>query len=105
LQHAFDGPDDPIALHVYEGRDGAFALYDDDGLTNAYESGSWMRVPITWREDERTLTLGERVGDYAGVPKERTFEVVFTRPGRAVPYGAGHGPLVRYEGRQIVVRP
>jgi alpha-D-xyloside xylohydrolase len=105
LQHAFDGPDDPVALYVYEGRDGAFALYDDDGLTNAYESGSWTRVPITWREDDRTLTLGARVGVYAGVPKERTFEVVFTGPGRAVPSGAGHGPLVRYEGREIVVRP
>jgi alpha-D-xyloside xylohydrolase len=104
-QHAFDGPDDPLTLTVYEGRDGAFALYDDDGLTNAYETGAWTRVPITWRDADRTLTLGPRAGGFAGAPGERTFEVVFVGPGRAVPYGAGHGALVRYEGREIVVRP
>jgi len=104
-QHAFDGPDDPVTLQVYEGRDGAFALYDDDGLTNAYESGAWMRIPVTWRDADRTLTLGAAAGGFAGAPKERTFEVVFIGPGRAVPYGAGHGALVRYEGRPVVVRP
>jgi alpha-D-xyloside xylohydrolase len=104
-QHVFDGPDDPVTLRVYEGRDGAFALYDDDGLTNACESGAWTRIPITWRETDRALTVGARVGGFAGAPRERTFEVVFIGPGRAAAYGAGHGTLVRYEGREVVVRP
>ena len=58
---------------------------------------------MTWREADRTLTLGARTGRFAGAPKERTFEVVLVRPGAAAPYGAGHGPRVRYDGREVVL--
>ena len=104
-QHAFDGPDDPVALFVYEGRDGAFALYEDDGLTSAYESGAWARIPIAWREADRTLTLGPRTGRFPGSPAERTFAITFVGPGRGVGYGGGPGRMVRYDGRPVAVRP
>jgi alpha-D-xyloside xylohydrolase len=102
-QHAFDGPDDPLTLYVYAGRDGAFSLYEDDGLTNAYETGAWSRIPITWRDADRTLTLGARADRFAGAPKERTFEAVLVRPGAPAVMGAGHGVRVGYEGREIVL--
>jgi len=102
-QHAFDGPDDPTTLYVYAGRDGAFALYGDDGLSNAYESGAWTRIPLTWSDAAGTLTIGTLAGGYAGAPKERAFEVVLVRPGAATAIGAGPGRHVRYEGREIVL--
>jgi alpha-D-xyloside xylohydrolase len=105
-QHVFDGPEDPVTLFVYEGRDGAFSLYEDDGLTNAYENGAYARIPVTWSEKARTLAIGARTAGFAGAPKERSFEVVFVAPGRAVGYGAPTSPrVVRYEGRPITVRP
>jgi len=102
-QHAFDGPDDPTTLYVYAGRDGAFALYGDDGLSNAYESGAWTRIPLTWSDAAGTLTIGTLAGGYEGAPKERAFEVVLVRPGAATAIGAGPGRHVRYEGREIVL--
>ncbi len=104
-QHVFDGPDDPTTLFVYEGRDGAFALYEDDGLTNAYETGGYARIPITWREADKTLSLGTRTGGLVPTPKSRAFEVVFVSPDRPVGYGAGKGQVVRYEGQAVTVRP
>jgi alpha-D-xyloside xylohydrolase len=103
-QHAFDGPDDPVTLFVYTGRDGAFALYEDDGLTNAYETGACARIPLTWREADRTLTLGPRAGGFPDAPKERTFEVVLVAPGRPVGYGGGQPRVVRYDGRPVALR-
>ena len=102
-QHAFDGPDDPVTLFVYEGRDGAFALYEDDGLTNAYETGARALVPITWREADRTLTLGARTGVFPDAPKQRTFEVVLVGPGRPAGYGGGQPRVVRYDGRSVAL--
>ena len=37
LQYTGEKPADPITLYVYAGADGAFTLYEDDGLTYGYE--------------------------------------------------------------------
>ena len=99
-QHAFDGPDDPVTLFVYQGRDGAFSLYEDDGLTNAYETGAFAAIPLRWDESRRTLTIGARAGEFAGMLKARTFEVVFASAGRPAgddrPVPADR--VVRYDG-------
>jgi alpha-D-xyloside xylohydrolase len=105
-QHAFDGPEDPVTLFVYEGRDGTFSLYEDDGLTNAYEKGGYSRIPLAWNDGKRALSIGARTGAFADAPTERTFEVVFVGPGRSVGYGAPtSGRMVRYDGRAVTVRP
>ena len=62
----------------------AFSLYEDDGLTNAYETGGYARIPITWRDADKTLSLGARIGSLVPTPKGRTFEVVFVSPDRPV---------------------
>ena len=100
-----DGPDDPVTLFVYPGRDGAFALYEDDGLTNAYETGGYARIPITWRDADKTLSIGARTGGFAPTLKGRSFEVVFVSPDRPAGYGSGKGQVVRYEGEAVTVRP
>jgi len=104
-QHAFDGPDDPVTLFVYQGRDGAFALYEDDGLTNAYETGGHARIPVTWRDSDKVLSIGARIGGFVPTPRSRTFEVVFVSPSRPAGYGSGKGQVVRYEGKTVIVRP
>jgi len=41
---------------VYTGADGAFTLYEDDGLTYGYEKGASARIPIRWNDATGTLT-------------------------------------------------
>ncbi len=47
----------PTTLKVFPGADGAFTLYDDDGISQQYLDGvgSWIRM--TWDDNARTLTL------------------------------------------------
>jgi alpha-D-xyloside xylohydrolase len=104
-QHAFDDPDGQITLFVYQGRDGAFSLYEDDGLTNAYETGAYARIPMTWHEADKSLSLGAWTGGLVPMPASRTFEVVFVSPDRPVGYGAGKGQVVRYEGTALTIKP
>lgn len=76
LQYTGEKPADPILLYVYAGADGAFTLYEDDGLTYGYERGEFARIPIRWNEAARTLTIGAREGEFPGMLAQRTFEVV-----------------------------
>ena len=99
-------PADPITLWVYRGADGAFTLYEDDGLTYGYERGAFARIPLHWHDATGTLTLGRREGSYPGMLSARTFQVVLV--GKAKPVGFSFAPAadhsVRYTGEAISVR-
>ena len=69
LQYTDEKPADPIMLWVYAGADGAFTLYEDDGLTYGYEKGAFARIPLRWNDATRTLTIGKREGTFPGMPK------------------------------------
>ena len=63
LQYTDEKPADPITLYVYAGSDGAFTLYEDDGVSNGYEKGAFATIPLRWQDATRTLTIGKRAGD------------------------------------------
>ena len=86
LQYTDEKPADPITLFVYAGRDGAFELYEDDGLSHGYEKGAFAIIPIRWADGGRTLTIGKRQGSFPGMLGRRTFQVVLVAPKRAVPF-------------------
>ncbi len=44
-----------VRLTVYPGADGRFQLYDDDGLSFAYEKGAFGSVDLRWDNATRTL--------------------------------------------------
>jgi len=80
LQWTGEKPADPVRLVVYTGCDGRFTLHEDDGETNAHETGAFSTIPLSWSEADGALTIGERSGTFAGMLAGRTFEVVFVSP-------------------------
>jgi alpha-D-xyloside xylohydrolase len=106
IEYANQNPDGPIELRVYRGADGNFKLYNDEGDSYRYEKGAHSVIPIHWNDEAETLTLGARVGAYAGMPEKRTFHVVWV--------GAQHGigenvsakddATVDYEGKSVMVK-
>ena len=71
-----DRPDAPIELHIYPGGDGRFLLYEDEGDGYRYEQGAFATIDIEWDNAARRLTLGQRRGQYSGMPEQREFRVV-----------------------------
>ena len=106
LQYTAEKAADPITLYVYAGADGAFTLYEDEGLNYNYEKGAFTRIPIQWHDSTRTLTIGKREGSFPGVLSERTFEIVLVSKGK--PAGFSFTPKadrsVRYGGDVVKVR-
>ena len=77
LQYTDEKPSDPIELRVYRGANAMFELYEDDGKTFDYEKGQSSRIRITWDESSQALTIGPRQGVFAGMLKNRTFNIVW----------------------------
>ena len=84
LQYTGEKAADPIALYVYAGADGAFTLYEDQGLTNDYQSGAFSEIPLRWTESTRTLSIGARQGTFTGMLASRTFQIILVSPTKAV---------------------
>ncbi|HEX6276705.1 MAG TPA: glycoside hydrolase family 31 protein [Polyangiaceae bacterium] len=83
LAYTGEKPTDPVVLMVYGGANGRFELYEDDGATYGYEKGAFSRIPLSWDDAARRLTIGPREGSYPGMLTERTFHVVLVTRGKA----------------------
>lgn len=104
VPHAAAGADAPLEIRVYRGADGAFTLYDDEGDGQGYRQGRRATIDLRWDEARKTLTIGARKGSYPGMPRERTFNIVWV--GDQSGLGLAVTPpakTVRYTGQETVV--
>jgi alpha-D-xyloside xylohydrolase len=60
---------------VYPGADGAFTLYDDDGVSFAYWNGDWTGIRMEWMDAARRLTLRLAEGSRLRPPGRVVLEV------------------------------
>jgi len=105
IQYTAEKAPDPITLYVYTGSDGAFTLYEDDGVTYGYERGEFSRIALRWDDAARALTIGRRAGEFPGMLKERTFKVVLVTPDRPEGFSLVQQPgrTVRYGGESTTI--
>ncbi|ETT52947.1 glycoside hydrolase [Paenibacillus sp. FSL R7-269] len=96
VQYTDEQPEAVTRLKVYGGKDAAFTLYEDEGDNYNYETGSYAMIELSWCEADRSLTIGKRAGEYAGMQAVRQFAVEL----------AGHAGscVVTYEGEAVTVR-
>lgn len=103
-QYVDEKPDAPLTLNVHTGADGHYSLYEDDGVSNAYRTGRYTRIPFAYDDKRGELAIGPRAGSYAGMVRSRRFHVRFIKPGdRAIDFDA-QGIAVAYTGERIVVK-
>ena len=81
-----------LELRVYPGADASFTLYEDEGDGYNYEKGICSTIPMQWKETSRTLTIGERKGEYPGMIRERKFTVILPD---------GRSQTVSYSGQSV----
>lgn len=75
MQWSDEKPADPVELVIYPGADGDFTLYEDDGVSYAYEKGAYSVIPLHWDDASAVLTIGDRSGTFPGMLAERRFLV------------------------------
>jgi alpha-D-xyloside xylohydrolase len=106
IEYADQESAEPIELRVFRGADGSFDLYQDEGDNYNYEKGAHAIIPLHWSESTRTLTIGNRDGQYPGMPQEIAFNIVWVSSG----HGAGEtvegkpDRAIRYAGKATSVQ-
>ena len=106
LQYAAEKPADPIRLVVYTGANAQFKLYEDENVNYNYEKGAFSTIRFTYDETARLLTIGTRQGEFPGMLKTRTFEVVWVSVDKPATLNldAPAAQIVQYDGKEIVVK-
>ncbi|MFZ0198843.1 MAG: glycoside hydrolase family 31 protein [Candidatus Sulfotelmatobacter sp.] len=98
---------DPIELRIYRGADGEFTLYEDENDNYDYENGVHATIAFHWDDAKRTLTIGDRQGEFPGMLTSRTFRIVLVSENHGIGVAPSDTPdkVVQYSGKQVSVTP
>ncbi|HLP06199.1 MAG TPA: TIM-barrel domain-containing protein [Paludibacter sp.] len=96
---------DPTEIRIYQGANGSFTLYEDEGDTHNYEKGNYSVIPFTYNEATQELTIGTRTGSYNNMPANRNFNIVWVAENHGVGINAPVvcDTTVHYTGSSVVI--
>ena len=99
-------PAELINLYVYEGQDGSFQLYEDEGTNYNYEKGKYATIEIAYNDADKTVSFGKRNGAFKGMLKNRRFNVVLVKKDqpRDLNLDNPEGKMVQYSGKAVSVK-
>jgi alpha-D-xyloside xylohydrolase len=102
LQYATEKAADPVEIRVYPGANAEFVLYEDENDTYNYEQGKYSTIALNWDEAQKTLTIGNRQGDFPGMLKDRTFRIVWvnSKNGTGIE-PARQAEIIQYSGKEL----
>ena len=95
VQYAGQKSWDNLELKIYPGKDAEFVLYEDEGDNYNYEKGAYSTITIRWKNENRTLTIEDRQGNFSGMLEQRSFQVSVA--------GSQQKQSVLYSGQSINV--
>jgi alpha-D-xyloside xylohydrolase len=96
-------PNAPIELRIYPGKEADASLYQDDGLTYAYQNGQYARIQLHWDNTARSFSIGARQGQFPSSPRQ--FDVTLVGAGRGVGEAVTRGNRhLRYNGSALQAR-
>ena len=103
MQWSDEKPAELINLYVYEGADGKFQLYEDEGVNYNYEKGKYATIDITYDDATKIISFGARKGQFNGMLKNRRFNVVLITKDNPTPLNLDNpeGKMVQYNGKAI----
>ena len=106
MEWSDEKPAELINLYVYAGQNGSFELYEDEGVNYNYEKGKYATIAITYDDATKTISFGARKGQFAGMLKNRRFNVVLISKDapKALNLEDPEGKMVNYNGKAVSVK-
>lgn len=105
IQYVNEKLADPITVYVFEGKDGTFKLYEDEGTNYDYEKGLYSLITFNYNNTDKSLTINERQGQYPGMLKSRKFIVkLITKSTGGIENSSLEGTTIEYDGTSITIK-
>ena len=73
--NSVDNPKE-IILNVFPGASNEFTLYEDDGKSQNYQKGQFVKTKILFDWDNKTLKISKPEGDLTLIPKDRSYKII-----------------------------
>ncbi|MEV7521327.1 TIM-barrel domain-containing protein [Streptomyces sp. NPDC091371] len=98
MNHSGEKPVDVLTYDLYPSGTSTFTLYEDDGITRAYQNGASATQKVTMNAPASgtgtvTVDVGASVGSYAGKPAGRGYEFNVHLGGAPSTVALGSGQL------------
>ena len=104
IEYVDEKPADDLLILIYAGADSWFELYEDDGVSYAYEQGKYGTIDFEWMDEFRTLNIYGAAGDDTFTRKERTFRIVVVDPKHPFAWNPdAKGKVVKYHGEPLEI--
>jgi alpha-D-xyloside xylohydrolase len=106
VQYAEQKKWDDLEIRVYPGADGKFVLYEDENDNYNYEKGAYTTITFHWDNIKRTLTVGDRNGNFPGMLHQRKFSIVLVSTAKGNGENKTNMPdkVLSYNGKSIVIK-
>jgi alpha-D-xyloside xylohydrolase len=105
IEYATQKPAAAIELRVYPGADGSFKFYEDENDNYNYEKGMYSTFTLSWNDKKHMLTISDTKGQFPGMLKKHTFNVVLVNGGHGNNEEISSKPdkTVKYIGKKMEV--
>ena len=96
-----------IDLYVYAGKDGSYALYEDEGTNYNYEKGKYAVIDFKYDDARKQITIGARKGSFDGMLQKRRFNIILVDQKKQQGVNLAKSPkgkVVKYAGQAMTVK-
>jgi alpha-D-xyloside xylohydrolase len=106
VQYATQSNNESLEIRIYEGADGEFILYEDEGDNYNYEKGDYTTITFGWNDADKTLRIGYRIGLFQGMITNREFKIHLISKGKnaGAVVGETFDKIVPYSGKETIVK-
>lgn len=105
MQYSDEKPAQNIVIYVYQGKDGSFTLYEDEGVNYNYEKGQYSKIAFHYNDASKTLIIEARQGEFKGMLTKRNFSIVTVNKEQPKPFlPDAKGKSVEYDGKKQVIQ-
>ncbi len=105
VQFAAEKKWDNLEIRIYSGADGEFALYEDETDNYNYEKGMYSTINFNWDDTNKSVTISDRKGEFAGMLKNRNFRIVLVNEKTGIGMDEAIKPAkkIKYSGKKIIL--
>lgn len=106
VQYATEKKWDNLEIRIYTGANGEFILYEDENDNYNYEKGIYSTIKFKWNDQNRSLSIENRNGDFPSMLKNRKFQIVLVSPlkGVGVENTLKIDKVVTYKGKEVSIK-
>ncbi|SDS67750.1 alpha-D-xyloside xylohydrolase [Mucilaginibacter mallensis] len=106
MQYTTEKPANNIELRIYPGANGQFEYYEDENDNYNYEKGASATFKFSWNDKTHQLTISDTKGNFNGMIKKHTFNVVLVNDGHGVNTDAEAkaDKVIIYTGKAVTVK-